>query len=303
MVFLPSEMGIYLMNEEFLVEPSSVNNPHDLKYLLDKFGFFKGRFIGKFPKDWKKQIFQNISSLPDMEQKRIKRLLEKSKDCLVPSGQSFEPSLSWLDNAHKQVLQKNFEGIVTATSNQWGYPELSEVDEDYLVGGHDVRILGKAQLYTDITHRLLKLSHEIVLVDPYLHLDKPACEKVMSSFIETAQQGKCRSFVIWSREEKSGMKGYQQMLERKYKPKLAKGTRLTVKLVDDTGSVEKMHARLMLSTLGGFRFDQGFAEIPDNRYVDVAILTKETHDQHCRWYLDPGSPNDFEVVEEHVLSN
>lgn len=178
------------MNEEFLVEPKGFNSALELKYLLEKFGFFRGRFIGKFPKDWQKQIYHDISSLPDLEQARIKRLVEKSKDSLVPSGQPFEPSKSWLDNAHQQIEQKRFSGVVAAKPNQWGYPDLSEVDEDYLKGGHDVRILGQAEYYTDVVRRLLQLSYEIVLVDPYLHLDKTACENVMASFLETAQQGK-----------------------------------------------------------------------------------------------------------------
>jgi len=290
-----------LMNEEFLVEPSSFNNAVELKYLLEKFGFYQGRFIGKFPKAWIKEIYQQLNNLPDVEQARVKVLLEKHKNCLVPSGQVTEPTLSWIENAHQQVELGNFSGVVAANSNQWNYPLASDIDDDCLLGGHDARVLGQAKNYTEITRRLLQLSHEIILVDPYLHLNKPACEKVMSSFLETAQQGKCRSLVIWARDKDAGMKGYGQMLERKYKPKLVKGSSLRVKLVNDENSVEKIHARLMLSILGGFRFDQGFAEIPNGRNVDISILSKKTHDQHCRWYLDPGSPNDFEIVEEHIL--
>lgn len=290
------------MNEEFLVEPSAFNNAMELKYLLEKFGFYQGRFIGKFPKSWIKEIYQQLNALPDVEQARVRVLLEKNKNCLVPSGQAVEPSLSWLENAHPLIEKGTFSGIVAASSNQWNYPTASEIDDDCLLGGHDVRVLGQAENYTYIARRLLQLSHEIVLVDPYLHLNNFVCEKVMTSFLETAQQGKCRSFVIWAREENSGMKGYQQMLEGKYKSKLVKGSSLTVKLVNDDNSVEKIHARLMLSILGGFRFDHGFAEIPDNRKVDISILAKETHDQHCRWYLDPGSPNDFDIEEEHVVS-
>jgi len=289
------------MNEEFLVEPSSFNNAMELKYLLEKFGFYQGRFIGKFPKPWIKEIYQQLNNLPDVEKKRVKELLDRNKNCLVPSGQTIEPTLSWIENAHPLIEKGTYSGIVAASSNQWNYPTVSDIDDDCLLGGHDIRVLGQAENYTNIARRLLQLSHEIVLVDPYLHLNKLACEKVMTSFLETAQLGKCRSFVIWARNEKSGMKGYQQMLERKYKPKLVKGSSLTVKLVNDENSVEKIHARLMLSILGGFRFDQGFAEIPDNRKVDISILAKKTHDQHHDWYLAPGSPNDFDIVEEHVV--
>jgi len=291
------------MNEEFLVEPCAFSSAMELKYLLEKFGFHQGRFIGKFPKYWIKEIHQQLNSLPDIEQARVRSILDKNKNCLVPSGQAFESTRLWIENAHQQIEQENFSGVIAAKSNQWNYPVAEDIDNDYLLGGHDIRILGQAQYYTNIARRLLQLSYEIVLVDPYLHLDKPACEKVIDSFLEIAQQGKCQSLVIWAREEKAGMKGYRQMLERKYESKLAKGFQLRVKLVNDENSVEKIHARLMLSILGGFRFDQGFAEFPDGRYVDISILDKKTHDHHCRWYLDPNSPNDFEVLEEYVLSN
>jgi hypothetical protein len=292
------------MNEEFLIEPTGFKSALELKYVLEKFGFFQGRFIGKFPKDWKKQIYQNMDKLPDLEQKRISILLEKNQDCLVPSGQPFDATSPWIKNAHQQVKQKNFEGIIAASSNEWDYPTYSEVDHDYLMGGHDSRILASSKNYTKITQRLLQLSHEIVLVDPYLKLNSGGCEHVLNEFLVSAQQGKCRSFVIWARDKEAGLKtkaAYRLMLEKNYKPRLMNGSQLTVKLVNDDASSQKMHARLMLSKLGGFRFDHGFSEFDADRYVDIAIIDKKTHDGYCHWYLDPGSPNDFEIVEEHFI--
>jgi len=297
-------MGNCLMNEEFLVDPAGFNSALELKYLLEKFGFFQGRFIGQFPKSWKKQIYENIDTLPDLEQTRIRILLNKSEDCLVPSGQNFDATLPWLNNAHQQIEQQNFQGIIAASANEWNYPTLDEVDHNYLMGGHDIRILASSDNYTKITKRLLQLSHEIVLVDPYLKLYRDGCEYVLNDFLGSAQQGKCRSFVIWARHEEASLKtkqAYMQMLDKKYKPKLMNGAQIIVKLVNDEASSQKMHARLMLSKLGGFRFDHGFSEFDEDRYVDVAIIDRKTHNDYCRWYLDPGSPNDFEIVEEYII--
>ncbi|MEI7994970.1 MAG: hypothetical protein WCH01_08725 [Methylococcaceae bacterium] len=292
------------MNEEFLVEPAGFNNALELKYILEKFGFFQGRFIGKFPKDWKKHIYQNMDKLPDIEQARIRNLLDRNQDCLVPSGQPFDSAFPWLKNAHQQIEQQNFEGIVAASANEWNYPTYSEVDHDYLMGGHDIRILASSNNYTKITQRLLQLSPEIVLVDPFLKLYRDGCEQVLNDFLVCAQKGKCRSFVIWARYDEASLKtkaAYTQMLGESYKPKLKNDVKITVKLVNDAASSQKMHARLMLSKLGGFRFDHGFSEFDADRYVDVAIIDRKTHDGYCHWYLDPGSPNDFEIVEEHVV--
>ncbi len=291
------------MNEEFLVEPTGFKNSQDLKYLLEKFGFYQGRFIGQLPKSWIREVYQHMSSLSDIEQAKVRSLMDKNKNYLVPSGQPFQSTLTWLENAHQQVEQQNFAGVIAANANQWNYPTVNDVDEDYLKGGHGIRILASSFNYTRITRRLLQLSPEIVLVDPYLKLDQSCCERVLSEFLTIAQQGKCRSMVIWARRDKvllNMREPYIQMLERKYKNKLKEGSQITVKLVNDLDSKEKMHPRLMLSTLGGVHFDQGFSEF-DNKYVDIKILDKKTHDHHCRWYLDPASPCDFEIVEEHTV--
>lgn len=92
------------------------------------------------------------------------------------------------------------------------------------------------------------------------------------------------------------------MLEEKYKSCLAPKSTMKIMLVDDGNSIEKMHARLLLSTLGGLRFDHGFEEFDDSRRVDVSIVSEQAHDAYCRWYLDPNSMNDFVIVEEHYIS-
>ena len=291
------------MNEEFLVEPTCFNSALELKYLLEKFGFYQGRFIGQFPRSWRKDVFEQMQVLPDVEQARIRSLMEQHKNCLVPSGQEFLADLSWFENAHLQIEQNNFDGLIAAASNARNYPTVDEVDMDYLRGGQDIRILASSANYTKYTRRLLQLSHEIVLVDPYLKLDSRPCAQVIKNLLAVAQQGKCRSFVIWARYEIVSIKNYAQELKNSYQCMLLPGSSLTVKLVNDNDSSEKMHARLMLSVLGGFRFDHGFSEFNASRYVDIAILGKSVHEQHCRWYLDPNSMCDFDIVEEHRICN
>lgn len=292
------------MNEEFLVEPTGFNSALELRYLLEKFGFYQGRFIGDFPTSWRRDVYQHMYSLPDIEQTRMRIVMQNNISCLVPSGQSFQPDLTWLENAHQQIEQQNFVGVIAANTNQWNYPTLDDVDHDYFKGGHDIRILASSSNYTRITQRLLQLSHEIVLVDPYLKLYQPKCEQVLSDFLTIAQQGKCQSMVIWARYERARMpdkQAYLKMLKEKYQRKLKEGSQITVKLVNDDHSKQKIHARLMLSILGGFRFDKGFSDFDNDIYVDIAILAKETHEQHRHWYLGPDCLCDFEIVEEYTI--
>ena len=305
MVFSLSEMVNYLMNKEYIIDPTAFHNAVELKYTLEKFGFAQGRLLVKYPSAWIKNVYEQIQLWPDLEQYKAKRLLEKSREMIVPAGQSYEPSITWIDNAHNIFDDRKVDGVIASDVNSWGYPTISEIDDDYFESGRDIRTLSSPENYSKVSLRLLQMSHEVAFIDPYLRLYKKTYAVVFNEFFKIAQQGKCKSFVIWARYEESSMKSkaaYLDMLKKDFKSNLNKGSKLLVKLVDDANSIEKMHARLMISKLGGFRFDHGFEAFSDNRNVDISILDKNTHDHHCKWYLDQDSKNDFKVIEEHLIS-
>jgi hypothetical protein len=292
------------MNKEFAVEPTAFENALQLKYILEKFGFYHGRFIVGFPSKWIKQVHEHIQRFPEIEQARARRVLERAKNSIVKSGAvGFEPSLSWLDNVHQvSGADSPFYGVIAANTNSFNYPTVSDIDDAFFGASNDVRIIGNTENYSLVAKRLLQMSNEVVVVDPYLKLYKSEREKVIKNFLAIAQQGKCQKFVFWIREKDAGAKAYKRMLEEKYKSCLAPKSTMKIMLVDDGNSIEKMHARLLLSTLGGLRFDHGFEEFDDSRRVDVSIVSEQAHDAYCRWYLDPNSMNDFVIVEEHYIS-
>ena len=288
------------MNKEYVIEPSAFHNAIELKYALEKFGFSEGRLLVKYPSAWFRNVYEHIQLWPDLDQHRAKGLLDKARKMAVSAGHSYEPTNSWLDNAHNRFDEKLIDGVIASDVNSWGYPTLSEIDDDYFDSGRGIHMLGSAKNYTKISRRLLQMSHEVAFIDRFLHLNKKNRKDVITDFLKTAQLGKCRSFVIWTSYDKTSIT--TEMLNRDYKPVLIEGSKLVVKLVDDAGSAEEMHTRLMLSKLGGIRFDVGFEDFRNTRNVDIMILDKNTHDYYCKWYLDPGSRNDFKVIERHEIT-
>lgn len=291
------------MNEEFAVEPTAFENFLQLKYVLEKFGFHRGRFIVGFPSRWIRQVHEQSLLFSEIEQAKARILLIKAKKSVVNTGDlGFEPSLPWLDNVHRfSTTNSPFYGVIAANANSFNYPTVHDIDDDFFGASNDVRIEGTAENYSRIARRLLQMSYEVAFVDHCLRLERPACEKVVKSFLAIAQEGKCKHFVFWARE-KLAAKAYRRMLEEKYKSSLAPKSTLTVNLVNDDGSPEKMHARLLLSNLGGLRFDHGFEEFDDGRRVYVSLVSEQSNDSDYSWYLDPNSQNDFEIVEKHCIS-
>ncbi|MGZ8546964.1 MAG: hypothetical protein ACXWVU_06170, partial [Sulfuricurvum sp.] len=106
------------MNKEFAIEPTAFENALQLKYILEKFGFYHGRFIVGFPSKWIKQVHEHVQRFPEIEQARARRLLEGyAKNSIVPSGGlGYEPALSWVDNVYRasSVDHNLFDGGVIA---------------------------------------------------------------------------------------------------------------------------------------------------------------------------------------------
>lgn len=293
------------MNDEFAIDPTAFENALQFQYVLEKFGFHQGRFIVGLPSKWAKQVHEHIVTFPDLEQARIKRILEKKKQIIFkPGGLGFDPQLEWAENVNRASNLTSFQGVLAAKPNRFSYPTLQEIDDSFFGASFDVRVEGTADNYSTVAKRLLQSSHEIVIVDPYLRLNRPACEVVIKHFLNAAQQnGSAKHFVFWTREDKANIKGYKRLLEERYKSYLSPKSTLKVRLVDDSHSIEKMHARLLLSSLGGLRFDHGFEHFDDGRRVDISLITQQAHDAHCKWYLDVNPTNDFNIIEEHVIES
>jgi hypothetical protein len=296
-------MRICSMNEEFAIEPSAFNNSMEMRYVMEKFGFDKGKFIVSIPSKWTKKVYEHIQSFPEVEQAKAKRILHKYKNSLVNTdGFSYDPSNAWVGNIQRASLSLPIKGIIAAEQNSHSYPTIEEIDDDFFGISNDIRIESGVDNYAAIARRLLEASNEIVIVDPYFNLSKPTCEIVLKRFLSIAQNSsKQKFFVIWARDAESGMKGYKKMLQNKYKESLLPKSTLTVNLVDDAYSIQKMHARLLFSLLGGLRFDYGFEAFPDRRIVDISLVTSHSLDSYLDWYTGTASKNDFNILEQHVI--
>ena len=160
------------MNEEFAVEPTAFENALQLKYVLEKFGFHRGRFIVGFPSKWVKQVYEHIQRFPDTEQAKASRLLQIAKEdtAVVKSGElGYEPAISWIENVHRiSKNQQSFDGVIASKNNPFEYPTVHEVDDDYFGSSYDIRLEGTAENYANVARRLLQHSSEITIVDPYL---------------------------------------------------------------------------------------------------------------------------------------
>ena len=46
---------------EYALEPRLLNNWKDFRYFTEKFSFYEGRLISRFPKRWKRDVYALLS--------------------------------------------------------------------------------------------------------------------------------------------------------------------------------------------------------------------------------------------------
>jgi hypothetical protein len=294
------------MNEDFAIEPTAFRDVRDLKYALEKFGFSQGRFLAAYPAKWLKLVYEHMDSFPDVERKRAIALLAKYKDDrIVRRGLEFAPHRPWCNNATDQVRQGLLtDAFVAVGQAETGLKTIDDMSEEILGDSRSVRIPAKAVEYQKVARRLIEMSAEIRLVDPYLKVMERKRWTVLLKFLSVAASCQCISIVVFARhKEYEKYKEYKKWddhraadtLRRQLKEYASAGVSIKIHLVNDDSSPHKMHARYLLSRKGGLQFDKGFEEVDTEQFVTVDALSDAMLDLLYQLYWDGG--HQFEVVE------
>ena len=68
------------MISEYALEPVLLNNWKDFRYLVEKFGVSEGRLIARYPKHWKRLVYESLKDCSVMDKKRIVEMLITIED-------------------------------------------------------------------------------------------------------------------------------------------------------------------------------------------------------------------------------
>ena len=287
------------MNEEFAIEPTAFTSFEDVRYVLGKFGLHEARFISSIPSTWVPQVYAQLDALPDGPAKlrareEIRRMVQ-DRCGIVSGGVTFNPANTWLNNAID--CGRSFEGILvsneTAAIN--GGDEcrsMSEVDNTFFGNTSETIIKATVEGFSNIATRLIQVSHEVFLIDPYMFTNaykRSSSIDVLKDFIRIGTQGKCKKFVIYTAYD-PGPNHLATLLEKHF---AGCGASIRVYQVADNQPV-RLHARYLLSKRGGIRLDRGFQ--PDGRDAEVTAIGIGNHEALCRQYLD--CDHEFNILND-----
>src|SRR3954453_22850192 len=89
-------------------------------YLIEKFGFDRGRLISRLPSKWEKKVIQAAkeAGVPDVRMASIVERLRNAKRLVVDFGRTYDSEKSWIDNALTEHQRAPFHAIIARENPQ-----------------------------------------------------------------------------------------------------------------------------------------------------------------------------------------
>ena len=314
--------------KECAVDPDLIVNLERLNRVLDAVGVGKGRLLCDYPKNkWIHKAWQQLKEncSEEISLKRAEQRLRDSKDSKLfkTIGRTYTDGKQWIDNAFEVNDQNPFEVLVSEGSpsqapNLLQYEDLEDEHPLWKANTDKPIARDNSEELAFAASRFLKISREIVFVDPFFSTRKSS-RKTAPYFIKEALNGKKVSrleFHLSAKTDKPEDIASQIFYEHieflkkdifgffRSNDELDKIKTLPIDIIrwDKIENGEAMHPRYILTEQGGMRYDYGIARGNHGETCDVSIFDKNSGDTYeTRWSQYCASSTDYKFMQGYRL--
>ena len=293
---------------EYAVEPVLLNNWKDFRYFTEKFGVSQGRFISRYPKRWKKMVYESLASCGEIERKRIEVSLETLDGCVLKRSQSqWDNQQDWLTNAEAEHFRRPFYAILARTNpNQRDFVLEGEGLDDTHPRWNVPRsraVPRVAQEMADCVAPLLRVCQEILFIDPHFRPKEDRYQRPLREFLTVLIERPLNEFPvrveIHTGEDLGA--GFFKAECQKWLPNITpKGMKVRLVQWRQKNGGEKFHNRFILTDKGGVMFGVGLddSDGADGETDDVTLLDEDVYKLRRKQYTsDPA----FDFIDEIVV--
>lgn len=267
---------------EYAVEPNAIGSDwQTFRYVIEKFGFDKGRLISQFPKHWLRDVYDAGAGLLPLHKKRIEEALNQAKkNKIVRFNRPYDGGLgSWLDNALAENARQPFHAII-AQANPGGDGAVlcvKDIDENdgLMAVAQECAVARDVNALATALEDFLRFGSRIVFVDPFFDPYNQGYKDVFFKFLSIVKDlnpdALCEVHYRYHAN-----KPCNDELEKEagnlFKDIIPEGTALTVFCWKERPGGEDFHARYLLTDKGGARVDAGFDPVGNHQTTDVALM-------------------------------
>ena len=274
------------MHYEYAVEPQAIGSSwENFRYLIEKFGFDKGRLISQFPKSWFRDVYEAANSLSPIQRKMVEEALNQAKkNKVVRNGRTFDPAIgSWLDNTLAQHKLKPFHAII---SSQVPKDEASALSIDTLDESAPLmKVPRESDIPRDIKSittallGLLQFGSRLVFVDPYFDPFNPRQRKLFREILSLVRKINPSAVCEFHYRNDTKKRLSNEILRREAATLssdiIPSGMKISFFCWCEKDGGEDFHARYLLTERGGIRVDAGFEPVGSQETTDFSIMDSD----------------------------
>ena len=166
------------MHNEYAVDPAAIGASwEDFRYLIEKFGFDRGRVVSRLPKKWESSVISaaKAAGVRDVHLSSIVQRLKSSKRALLmDSGRTFASDADWITNVVNSHAARPFHAIISNTERAGigciVKPDDCNEDNNFMAAPISRSIPRTADDLSSALLPIVLAAKHVDLIDPYFDL-------------------------------------------------------------------------------------------------------------------------------------
>ena len=294
---------------EYAVEPQAIASSwQTFRYVIEKFGFDKGRLIAEYPKQWFREVYDAADGLPPMQKKRMEEaLVQARKNKVIRSRRPYDREAGdWLHNALTENQRCAFRAII-ALANPTGDEfvlQAEELDELHplMAVQQSCAIARDAASIGAAVKELLEYSSRILFVDPFFDpysvRYKSTLRECLAIVKARNENAECEIHYRYH-DDKPAPVDLEPEARNLFPGVIPEGLSVKIFCWKEKAGGADFHARYLLTERGGIDVDAGFSAEGNHQTTDMHLMGFE----FCLGKLETFAreAQDYELIEPVLL--
>ena len=293
------------MHFEYAVEPRAIASSWlTFRYVIEKFGFDKGRLISQFPKHWLREVYEATSGFAPVQKLQVTEALTQAKrNKVVRCNRPYDANAgNWLHNALSEHRRLPFRAIIAA--------ENPSGDESILLAGdiderqslmnvrHDCAVLRDAASLSAAMKEMLRFGSRILFIDPFFDPFNVRYKNTFReclSIVSTLNPNAVCEIHYRFHKDKPANDELERAIGHLFPGVIPDGMKVTIFCWRQKTGGADFHARYLLTDKGGIGIDAGFSAEGGHQTTDMHLITFELSQEKLKAFARDAT--DYELVE------